>query len=394
MSLLPTRLAEGVRGVLLTCSTAAFAAALAGCASTSSLHVAQEAENAQEYDRAVVEYTKAVRANPNDKFARAALDRVKLRAAQDHTARGRRLAALDRYEEAVVELQLASELNPTDSQVDAELKDARQRLRAQVTVTRGGQTQLQTLVAKVRDLPPAGQELPSDVKLPGSLQFGNGATSRAVFLTVGRFANMSVIFDSAFHDQPLSIDLRNMTLSDALAALTASTHTFYRVTATRTVTIVPDTPAPRVRRGRRSDVLPEQRGHQGDDRSASDRRRYPSDFADYRHERDIDQGHARAACRRVETDRRDRQGAAGMRHRRRTPRSGSQQAQGIRHPDRVTGPARNLGVRRRQPSELHARKSPESERGRRRADRRSRHLLPLAEKRHGHADARQPAHPH
>jgi len=245
MSLLPTRLAEGVRGVLLACSTAAFAAALVGCASTSSLHVAQEAENAQEYDRAVVEYTKAVRANPNDKFARAALDRVKLRAAQDHTARGRRLAALDRYEEAVVELQLASELNPTDSQVDAELKDARQRLRAQVSVTRGGQTQLQTLVAKMRDLPPAGQELPSDVKLPGSLQFGNGATSRAVFLTVGRFANMSVIFDSAFHDQPLSIDLRNMTLSDALAALTESTHTFYRVTATRTVTIVPDTPAKR-----------------------------------------------------------------------------------------------------------------------------------------------------
>src|SRR5262249_54569446 len=32
---------------------------------------------------------------------------------------------------------------------------------------------------------------------------------------------------------------------DALAALTASTHTFYRVTATRTVTIIPDTPAKR-----------------------------------------------------------------------------------------------------------------------------------------------------
>jgi general secretion pathway protein D len=36
-----------------------------------------------------------------------------------------------------------------------------------------------------------------------------------------------------------------MTLSDALAALTASTHTFYRVTAARTVTIIPDTPAKR-----------------------------------------------------------------------------------------------------------------------------------------------------
>ena len=228
-----------------TLTAAAIAVVLSGCASSNAIHVAQQAENAQEYDRAVVEYTKIVRANPNDKFARAALDRVKLRAAQDHTARGRRLAALDRYEEAVVEFQLAAELNPTDSQVDAALRDARQKLRAQVSVTRGGQTQLETLVAKMRDLPPAGQELPADVKLPGSLQFGNGATSRAVFLTVGRFANLSVIFDSAFRDQPLSIDLRNMTLSDALAALTASTHTFYRVTAARTVTIVPDTPTKR-----------------------------------------------------------------------------------------------------------------------------------------------------
>lgn len=223
----------------------AFAVVLSGCASAASLHVAQEAENAQEYDRAVVEYTKAVRANPNDRFARAALDRVKLRAAQEHTARGRRLVALDRYEEAVVEFQLASELNPTDALLETALREARQKLRAQVSVTRGGQTELQTLVAKMRDLPPAGQELPADVKLPGSLQFGNGATSRAVFLTVGRFANMSVIFDSAFRDQPLSIDLRNMTLADALTALSASTHTFYRVTAARTVTIIPDTPAKR-----------------------------------------------------------------------------------------------------------------------------------------------------
>ena len=228
-------------------AAAALAAAVAGCASTSTtnLHLAEQAENNQEYDRAVVEYTKIVRANPNDKFARAALDRVKLRAAQDHLARGRRLVGLDRYEEAIVEFQIAAELNPTDQQADTALKDARERLRAQLAVTRGGQTQLEALVARMRDLPPAGQELPPGVKLPGSLQFGGGATSRAVFLTVGRFSDLSVIFDSAFRDAPLSIDLRNATLTDALAALTASTHTFYKVTAPKTITIIPDTAAKR-----------------------------------------------------------------------------------------------------------------------------------------------------
>jgi general secretion pathway protein D len=90
-----------------------------------------------------------------------------------------------------------------------------------------------------------GLDLPQGVKLPGSLTFGNGATARAVFLTVGRFANLSLIFDAGFRDQPLTIDLRDATLENALAALTASTRTFYRVTAPRTITIIPDTPAKR-----------------------------------------------------------------------------------------------------------------------------------------------------
>jgi len=215
------------------------------CATSSGMRRGRQAELAQDFDRAVVEYTKLVRANPANTDVRLALQRVKLRAAQDHVSRGRRLAGLERYEEAVVEYQLASELNPTDSQVDAALRDARQKLRTKLSVTRAGRTELESLIERTRDLPAPGLELPEGVRLPGSLVFGNGATSRAVFLTVGKFADLSTIFDPAFRDQPLSIDLRNATLADALAALTASTHTFYHVTAPKTITIIPDTPAKR-----------------------------------------------------------------------------------------------------------------------------------------------------
>lgn len=221
------------------------AALLSGCATSSSFRVAERAEAAQDYDRAVVEYTKIVRAHPDDVNARTALGRAKLRAAQDHASRGRRLAGLGRYEDALVEYQLASELNPTDSQVDAALKDVRERVKTKVAVTRGSKTELQSLIERASGEPPAGLELPDGAKLPGSVVFNNGATASAVFRTIARFANINLIFDPAYRDQPLSIDLHNSTLADALAALTASTHTFYRVTAPRTVTIVPDTPAKR-----------------------------------------------------------------------------------------------------------------------------------------------------
>jgi len=220
------------------------AAGAAGCASSGSIKLAREAELAHDYDRAVVEYTNVVRADPANREAQTSLVRVKLRAAQEHTARGRRFSGLDRYEEAVVEYQLANELNPTDPLVEKALKEARQKLRTKVAVTRGDRTELQSLVERSRDQPAPGLDLP-DVKLPGSLVFGSGATSRAVFQTVARFANLSLIFDSSFRDQPLTIDLRDQTLDTAMAALTASTRTFYRVTAPKTVTIVPDTPAKR-----------------------------------------------------------------------------------------------------------------------------------------------------
>ena len=115
---------------------APLAAAAAGCASSSPIHLAHQAEQAQDYDRAVVEYTKALRENAGNREARASLERVKQRAALDHVTRGRRFAGLERYEEAAVEYQLASELNPTDPRVDEALKDVRQKLRTKVAVTR------------------------------------------------------------------------------------------------------------------------------------------------------------------------------------------------------------------------------------------------------------------
>jgi general secretion pathway protein D len=220
------------------------ALALSACATTAGLRAGQRAEQVQDYDRAVVEYTKAVRENPADGAARASLERVRLRASQEHFFRGRRLVAAERHEEALFEFQLASELNPTDPQVESALKDTRQRLRTKLAVSRGGKTELQALIERSRALGPPGLDLPEGVKLPDSLLFSN-AGSRAVFMALARFAGISIMFDPSFRDTPITIDLRHASLQDALSSLTATTRTFYRVTAQRTVTIIPDTPAKR-----------------------------------------------------------------------------------------------------------------------------------------------------
>ena len=215
------------------------------CATTTqSIQSGERAEASKDYDRAVVEYSAALRANPDDNETRQALERVRIRGAQEHAARGRRLAAAERYEEAVVEFRIASELNPTDAQVDAALRDAKQKLRAGNLDPRNGRTELELLIEGARRAAPPGLELPAGAKLPDSLTF-SAASSRTVFRAIAQFAGLNIVFDSGFREETISADLRKMSLEEALGSLTSATRTFYRVTSQRTVTIIPDTPQKR-----------------------------------------------------------------------------------------------------------------------------------------------------
>jgi general secretion pathway protein D len=217
---------------------------LAGCATTAALRSGERAEFAQDYDLAVAEYTKALQLNPDNRSARLGLERSKVRASQGHFTRGRRLHGAGRLDEALVELQLAAELNPGDPNVEDLLATVRTQLRTKIAVAREGKTQLETLIERAQNLPPPGLDLPTDVRLPSSLTFRDAST-RDIYTALARFANINIVFDPQFRDQPVTIDLRNTSLEDALNSLSAATRNFYRVTAQRTITVIPDTPAKR-----------------------------------------------------------------------------------------------------------------------------------------------------
>jgi general secretion pathway protein D len=220
-------------------------AVTAGCAAGSALRAGQRAEQLGDYDRAVAEYTRALRQNPGDRDARLALDRARLRAADAHFSRGRRLAAQNRYEEALIEFQIANELNPASADVEAELRRTRASLRAKLAVPAGGQTALEALIARSRAQPPPGLDLPDDILMPAAIVTGPRTTSRELYQMLAKFADVNVIFDPSFESAPAQVDFRGNGLRDALDAVSASTRNFWRVTAPRTITIVPDTPLKR-----------------------------------------------------------------------------------------------------------------------------------------------------
>jgi general secretion pathway protein D len=236
-----SRIPHGAERLLLLVAAAILAG---GCAASAALSRGRDAERRQDYDAAVAAYTQAVRLDPDDVDARTALDRAKLRAAMDHFQRGRRLDAVGKYDQALVEYEAAAELNPGSSEIDEALRTTRNRLRARVAVAREGRTDLEALIDRTRNLPPPGSELPADVKMPESLFF-SGASSRVVFLAIAKFGGISVAFDAIFRDTPVTVDLRNTTLREALDIVSEQTRTFYRVTGQRSVLVIPDTPAKR-----------------------------------------------------------------------------------------------------------------------------------------------------
>src|SRR5262249_39226303 len=97
----------------------------AACAAATAVHRGRDAEMRQDYDAAVVEYTKALRLHPDDPETRMSLERAKLRAADDHFQKGRRSAATGKYDQALIEYELAGELNPTSSEIDQALRSTR-----------------------------------------------------------------------------------------------------------------------------------------------------------------------------------------------------------------------------------------------------------------------------
>ena len=239
-STLDHRVSRSVRSALALMAIALGVA----CATGGAMRQARSAEQSRDFDLAVAHYTRVVHADPENREARAGLERAKLRAAEAHLGRGRRLFSQGKYDDAVVELQLAYELSPASDVIETDLRAARAAQRAKLAAPAEGQTLLESVMERARKLPPPGQDLP-DVPLPTGIDTGAGATSRQVYQMLAKLAGLSLVFDPQFVDAPVSVALKDPTVRQALDTVAQSTKSFYKVTGPKTITVIPDTPAKR-----------------------------------------------------------------------------------------------------------------------------------------------------
>jgi general secretion pathway protein D len=211
--------------------------ALAGCATSAAFRSGEKAERLQDWDRAVLEYRRAVAAAPDNVQFRRALERARLRAANDHTNMARRFAGRGQYREALDEYRVALELHPGASGIADEMKDVEER-------SRQGTVSIAEAKAHARERSLPGLDLGPEAQQPLGLSF-RSASLREAYLALGRAAGINVTFDPSFQDTTVSLDLRDVGFEQALNALAAAGRTFHRVVDARVLNVVPDTPSKR-----------------------------------------------------------------------------------------------------------------------------------------------------
>jgi general secretion pathway protein D len=209
------------------------------CATSSAFRSGEKAERIQDYDRAVMEYSKAVKENPSNPQYSRALGRARLRASTEHANMGRRLASRGLYREALDEYRLALDLNPRSEALRKEIATIEARREAGREIA-----SIDDIKLKAREQSLPGLDLGPEAQEPLGLVF-RGASLREAYLALARAVGVNVVFDPSFQDQVVSLDLKDVPFDQALNALDSAGHSFHRVTDARILTVVPDTQAKR-----------------------------------------------------------------------------------------------------------------------------------------------------
>jgi len=216
---------------------------LVGCgAGNVAYREARKAELRKDWDTALVNYERAGRAQPENSKIIIHERLVRVQASASHLKQGQRLLREGRPDEASGEFQKAVSIDPTNEAAAQEL--------AKVVADQAAAKQARELALKqALKANEEAAKVPA-VKLKAFpaeplAHFRISADSRKVFEALAKLANLNVAFTSTFRPGPLSVDLSDVKIEDALNIVALQTHTFWRAITSNTFLVVPDTPTDR-----------------------------------------------------------------------------------------------------------------------------------------------------
>jgi general secretion pathway protein D len=219
----------------------AFAMLLAGCPKGNQDYDAgRKAEAIQDYDTALVHYEQALRSDPTNAEYKLREANVRFADGQYHLEQGEKALKQGQLQLALGEFQKAQAVDPSNAAADQEVKRTMDLLAAK---TAAETPKINPNPPNDSDLLAAPPELKPLSREPINLKMTND--SRAVFETIAKLAGLSVIFDPDFTSRRISVDLPNITLEEALDAVSFESKAFWQPMTSNVILIAPDNPQKR-----------------------------------------------------------------------------------------------------------------------------------------------------
>jgi len=202
----------------------------------------RKAELRKDWDTALIKYEKALQAEPENAQYLIHEKLARTQGSLFHLKQGRRLLAGGRADEAAGEFQKAVSIDPTN---EAAAQELGRLVARQAAAKRAREDTLQqALKGREEAAKTSGVQLKPWPTEPLA-HFRISADSRKVYETLAKLADLNVAFTSDFQPRPVSVDLTNVKIEDALRVISYQTKTFWRTVTSNTILVVQDTPTNR-----------------------------------------------------------------------------------------------------------------------------------------------------
>ena len=214
-----------------------------GCASGRAFQQGNQAALRGDWDLAVTFYRNATRNQPDRPDFRMALQRAQLSASQLHFDRARDLEAKDQLDFALLEYRRVLEYHPANMEARSKVQTIEQTIRDRIEASRP-RPAIEAMREKARQLTAEPILIPL-TRDPVEIKYLNQKLSDILNLLAAA-TGINITYDSAAAvDRAYTVDLKGVTLEQALQQILSANGLFYKVLNERSIIVIPDTPLKR-----------------------------------------------------------------------------------------------------------------------------------------------------
>src|ERR1700723_542148 len=214
--------------------------ALGGCPKgNAEVGEGKKAEAIQDYDTALVHYERALRSDPTNAEYKLRAQQARFDAGEFHIRQGQKAVKAGDLQLGLAEFQKAQLIDPSNVAADQEVKRTTDLILAQGAANQRSEN-LAPPDEQVLSGPPEMKPLSRE---PINLKMTNDA--RVVYETIAKLAGLSVIFDPDFTSRRITAELPNVTLEQALDAVSLESKAFWKPITPSVIFVAPDQPQKR-----------------------------------------------------------------------------------------------------------------------------------------------------